>query len=388
MLLGHAVGERYSGAVTKLHEVVAVLDRLYDPSWAESWDAVGTVAGDPDADVQSVLFAVDPVQAVADEAVRLGVDLVVTHHPLYLKPTNSVAANTAKGRVVHTLIGNGVGLHTCHTNADVPPLGVSEAMADALGLVDVLPLEDDPDPGPDKWVVFVPAESADAVAAAMHDAGAGRMGDYDRAQFQSSGIGSFRPLDGAQPAIGEVGAVETVDEIRIELVATRAEREQVRGALLQAHPYEEVAYDIIETAGRSSGRGTGRVGRLPESMRLGDFAESVRVALPAHSGATRIAGDLQAEVRTVALCGGAGDFLLGRADASGADVYVTSDLRHHPVSEHREETGACAVIDVPHWAAEWTWLPVAAHALEEHLSGTVKTHVSTIVTDPWTATLS
>jgi len=374
--------------VTKLREVVAVLDRLYDPSWADDWDAVGTVAGDPDARVESVLFAVDPVQAVADEAVRLGVDLLVTHHPLYLKPTHSVAATNAKGRVVHTLIGGGIGLHTCHTNADVPPLGVSEAMARALGLIDVRPLEEDLDPGPDKWVVFTPAESSDAVAAAMHDAGAGRMGDYDRAQFQSSGTGSFRPLDGADPTIGDVGVLESVDEIRIEMVAARGDRERVRRSLLRAHPYEEVAYDVIETARRPSGRGSGRIGRLPEPMTLGAFSEQVRAALPAHAGATRIAGDLDVEVSHVALCGGAGDFLLAQADRAGADVYVTSDLRHHPVSEHREEPGACAVIDVPHWAAEWTWLPVAASALVDRLNGTVKTHVSTIVTDPWTATLS
>jgi putative NIF3 family GTP cyclohydrolase 1 type 2 len=119
-------------------------------------------------------------------------------------------------------------------------------------------------------------------------------------------------------------------------------------------------------------------------MSLAAFAEHVAESLPAHASATRVAGDLDAVVRTVALCGGSGDFLLGAADAAGADVYVTSDLRHHPVSEHRERPGACAVVDVPHWAAEWTWLPVAARALAERCDDTVETRVSTTVTDPWT----
>ncbi|RLV56003.1 Nif3-like dinuclear metal center hexameric protein [Aeromicrobium phragmitis] len=374
--------------MTTLRDVVAVLDELYDPRWADGWDAVGTVAGDPDAGVHTILFAVDPVQAVADEAVRVGADLVVTHHPLYLKGTTSVAATTPKGRVVHTLVSNGIALHTCHTNADAPPLGVSEAMAQVLGLRDIRPLEEDLDRGLDKWAVFVPVPDADAVAAAMHDAGAGRLGDYDRAQFQSRGTGSFRPLEGAHPTIGDIGDVEHVDEVKVEMVAPVQLRERVRCALLAAHPYEEVAYDLIETAARPSGRGSGRIGVLEAPMTLGDFAQHVKDVLPEHHGATRVAGDLDREVRTVALCGGSGDFLLGRADAMGADVYVTSDLRHHPVSEHRERPGACAVVDVPHWAAEWTWLPVAAREVTARLGGTVKAHVSTIVTDPWTTTLS
>ena len=185
-----------------LREVVAVLDGLYDPRWADDWDAVGTVTGDPDANVSKVLFAVDPVQAVVDEAIAWGADLVVVHHPLYLKGVTSVAATSPKGRVIHDLIKNGIALHTCHTNADSPPLGVSESMALAIGLTDVRPLAADPVEPIDKWVVFVPTADADKVAAAMHGAGAGRIGDYDSAQFQSTGVGSFRPLDGANPAVG------------------------------------------------------------------------------------------------------------------------------------------------------------------------------------------
>jgi putative NIF3 family GTP cyclohydrolase 1 type 2 len=202
--------------------------------------------------------------------------------------------------------------------------------------------------------------------------------------FTSSGTGSFRPLVGASPAVGRVGEVEHVAETRVEMVADPALRETVRAALLDAHPYEEVAYDVLVTADRASGRGSGRIGVLPEPMPLGDFAQHVTDRLPAHHSATRVAGDLGATVGTVALCGGSGDFLLGLADASGADVYVTSDLRHHPLSEHRERPGACAVIDVPHWAAEWTWLPVAAREVEDRCGDTVETRVSTIVTDPWT----
>lgn len=371
-----------------LRDVVAVLDTLYPPHWADDWDAVGTVAGDPNDAVESILFAVDPVLDVVDEAIAGKFDLIVTHHPLLLKGVHSVAATTTKGRVVHRLISHGIALHTCHTNADSPQFGVSESLALALGLSEIRPLDSDSDPGPDKWIVFVPAADADRVARSMHDAGAGHLGDYDRAQFQSSGTGSFRPLEGASPAIGSVGDVEFVPEIRIEMVGSADAREKIRAALLQTHPYEEVAYDVLRTEPTPTVRGSGRIGRLAEPIALGEFADRVRAALPRHHGATRIAGDLTRPVQAVGLCGGSGDFLLPAAQRAGADVYVTSDLRHHPVSEHFEQPDACPVIDVPHWAAEWTWLPVVAAQIDERLSGTVKTHVSTLVTDPWSATLS
>lgn len=366
-----------------LRDVVAILDELYDPRRAHSWDAVGTVVGDPDADINRVLFAVDPVQAVADQAVAMEADLVVTHHPLWLKGVTSFAATTPKGRVAHTLVRHGIALQTCHTNADSPALGVSESMALALGVRDLKPLEADPAPALDSWVVYVPRAQADAVAAAMHGAGAGAIGDYDSAAFTSDGTGQFRPLDGAQPAIGTVGAVEQVDESRIEMVAERAIRERVRHAMIAAHPYEEVAHQVVEIAERPDERGSGRIGTLPTPLSLRDFADVVSRALPDHHSAHRIAGDLGRTVRRVAVCGGSGDFLLSEASNQGADVYVTSDLRHHPVSEHLE-AGGCPVIDVPHWAAEWTWLPVAAEALRERLPG-LQVDVSELITDPWSS---
>jgi putative NIF3 family GTP cyclohydrolase 1 type 2 len=314
--------------------------------------------------------------------------LVVTHHPLWLRGVTSIAASHPKGRVAHTLIRNGIALHTCHTNADSPAKGVSESLALALGLSDIVALRPDPVEPYDKWVVFVPLDAADAVADAMHDAGAGVIGNYDRALFVSTGTGSFRARDGAHPAFGAVGELERIGEARLEMVAHRSLRDAIRVAMLAAHPYEEVAHDILESHSATTDRGSGRIGRLAEPMSLAAFAEQVRDRLPAHGGATRVAGDLDATVEIVALCGGSGDFLIGDAQSRGADVYVTSDLRHHRVSEHFERPGACAVIDVPHWAAEWTWLPVAAAELGALWGDTVTTHISTLVTDPWSMSLA
>ena len=366
-----------------LADVVALLDEWYPPATADSWDAVGLVAGEPDAEVRRVLFAVDPVLPVAVEAVEWGADLLVVHHPLFLKGVHGFAATTPKGRTLTMLTKAGCALLTAHTNADQAVDGVSQAMADALGLTDQRPLVPAPVAGLDKLTTYVPRADAEALRAALADAGAGRLGDYDHASFSSAGEGRFRPLEGAAPTIGAVGALEVVDETRIEVVLPRTRRAAVVAALLAAHPYEEPAYDVVELAPVTPARtGTGRIGSVAPTT-LGQFAATVASALPATAHGVRVAGDPERPVRRVALCGGAGDFLLDRVARTDADVYVTSDLRHHPAGEFREQDGP-ALVDVAHWAAEWTWLPVVAAKLAEALGDTVETRVSTTVTDPWT----
>ncbi|MCW2711445.1 MAG: Nif3-like dinuclear metal center hexameric protein [Marmoricola sp.] len=367
-----------------LGQITALLDGWFPPRHADSWDAVGLVCGDPDADVRRILLAVDPVTAVVDEAMDLGAQLLVCHHPLLLKGVHGVAATDPKGRIVHRLVTAGCGLFTAHTNADSPAGGVSESLALALGLHDVRPLEPDAAAPMDKIVVFAPVAAAERLRTAMRDAGAGAIGDYDSASFTSTGQGRFRPLTGAQPAIGEVGHEEVVDEVRIETLVPRHLRAVVVAAMLATHPYEEPAYDVLELAALDEpDRGSGRIGRLGAPMTLADFARHVAGTLNETAHGVRVAGDPDQLVETVGLCGGAGDFLLDRARAAGVDVYLTSDLRHHPASELREH-GAPALVDVAHWAAESTWLPVLRRRLVDALGDTVEVRVSPTNTDPWT----
>jgi dinuclear metal center YbgI/SA1388 family protein len=267
-----------------LRDVTALLDGWYDPSWAESWDAVGLVCGDPGEPVGKVLLAVDPAPSVVAEALQWGADLVVCHHPLLLTAVHGVGAVTPKGRVVHDLVRGNVALFTAHTNADVPADGVNEALARAVGIVD-----------PE---VVLPEPS------------------------------------GAHPAT----------------------------------------------------RGHGRIGRLARPVPLREFADQVAAALPATAHGVRVAGDPDRLVGTVAVGSGSGDYLLDAVRDTDADVYVTSDLRHHRAGEFLEHGGP-ALVDVAHWAAEWTWLPVLERKLREAVrreGDTVETRVSGIVTDPWT----
>ena len=371
-------------AMPALMDVVDLLHGWYPPATADSWDAVGLVHGDPGAPVRKVMFAVDPVLPVAEEAAAWGADLLVVHHPLFLKAVHGFPATTPKGRTLAALAAAGCALLAAHTNADQAEGGVSEALAHAVGLTDLEPILPAPSGATDKLTTYVPVADADALRAALAAAGAGRIGDYDHASFSTPGQGRFRPLDGATPTIGTVGEVETVDEERVEVVLPRGRRAAVLRALLAAHPYEEPAFDVVELADAGlATTGTGRVGTLASATTLDDFAASVATALPATAQGVRVAGDPDRSVRRVAVCGGAGDFLLDHMARTDADVYLTSDLRHHPAAEFVEKDGP-ALVDVAHWAAEWTWLPVVEARLVAALGDTVETRVSTVRTDPWT----
>jgi dinuclear metal center YbgI/SA1388 family protein len=380
----------------RLRELIDLLEERYDPSWAEPWDKVGLVCGDPDDEVERVLFAVDPVAPVVDEAIERGVQALVVHHPLLLSPVSSVAATSPKGRVVHRLTRHGIALYTAHTNADVPKGGVNDAIARVLDLRDVSVLAPGHEGALDKLVVFVPLDAADAVRRAVVGAGAGHIGAYDSCTFSTAGEGRFRPLEGADPAIGAVGEIETVAEVRVESVLPRSARDAVVAALREAHPYEEPPFDLTEvvtppggfsTGGLPATRGHGRVGDLPEPLSLRRLAEVVAARFPATAHGVRVAGDPDREVRRVALGAGSGESFLEDAARANADAYLTSDLKHHRASEFLEGGAVPALVDVAHWAAEWTWLPVAAEHVREAASArgyTVETFVSTQVTDPWT----
>ena len=365
----------------RLAEVIDVLDDAYPPRLAQSWDSVGLVCGDPDDVLGSATVTVDATAAVVDEVPKGG--LLLAHHPLLLRGVDTVAASTAKGALVHRLIRSGRSLFTAHTNADSASPGVSDALAHAVGLTVEAVLEPLSAPADlDKWVIYVPGEHAEAVQAAVFEAGAGHIGDYSHCSWSVSGIGQFLPHDGASPTVGTIGTVERVAEDRFEVVAPARARSDVLAAMRAAHPYEEPAFDIFALVPPPGDAGLGRIGTLAQPEPLRSFVSRVSAALPRTSWGVRAAGDPDMPVSRVAVCGGAGDSLL--AAAAGADVqaYVTADLRHHPADEHRRASNV-ALIDVAHWASEFPWCEQAADILRSRFGAALPVRVCTIRTDPW-----
>lgn len=365
----------------RLADVIEVLDEAYPPRLAQSWDSVGLVCGDPDDPLDSVTVAVDATPAVVDAVPPAG--LLLAHHPLLLRGVDTVAASTPKGALVHRLIRTGRSLFTAHTNADSAAPGVSDALAEALGLRVEAVLEPHTAAADlDKWVIYVPRESAAAVQAAVFDAGAGHLGDYSHCSWSVCGIGQFLPHDGASPAIGTVGTVERVEEDRVEVIAPARLRGAVLAAMRAAHPYEEPAFDIVALTPPPGDAGLGRVGTLEQPEPLSAFVSRVGAALPQTSWGVRAAGDPDALVSRVAVCGGAGDSLLATAVRAGAQAYVTADLRHHPADEHLRASDV-ALVDVAHWASEFPWCEQAAGLLRSRFGASLPVRVCALRTDPW-----
>jgi dinuclear metal center YbgI/SA1388 family protein len=372
--------------VLRLADVLRVLNEWFDPAWAESWDAVGLVCGDPAEPVERILLAVDAVPATVGDAVHGGAQLLVTHHPLLLSGVHGVPADDPKGALVHRMIRAGVAHLVAHTNADVASPGVSDALGARLGLEAMRPLDAQVDAGADKLVVFVPSGDAERLVDALAAAGAGGIGDYERCAWTAEGTGTFRPLAGASPTLGRVGEIETVAEARVEMIVPPGRREAVVAALRAAHPYEEPAFDLLVQAPLPARRGTGRIGELAEPLTLRRFTEHAAAVLPATAWGVRAAGDPDRVVRTVAVCGGSGGSLAAAARRAGADVLLTADLKHHPVVEEVSERGAdgIALVDAAHWATEAPWLDEVAARLRERFGTSVEVTVSHRVTDPWT----
>lgn len=369
-----------------LGDVIAAVEEWYDPRWADGWDAVGLTCGDPGEPVERIVLAVDAVAATVAEAERLGAQLLLTHHPLLLTAVHTVAATDPKGALVHRMIRAGIAHYVAHTNADSANPGVSDALAERIGLTRFRPIEAQPATAPDKLVVFVPTDDTARLIDALAAAGAGNIGQYERCAWSTVGVGTFRPGPDADPVIGTRGAIETVAETRLEMVVPPGARDRVVRALREAHPYEEPAFDIYAQVAPSTARGAGRIGELPAPLTLREFAALTAMSLPATAWGVRAAGDPDRDVRRVAVCGGSGASLIDAARDAGADAFLTADLKHHRVLEAVTERGpeAMALVDAAHWATEAPWLDVLAARLRERLGTTVDVTVSAAVTDPWT----
>ncbi|HZZ96120.1 MAG TPA: Nif3-like dinuclear metal center hexameric protein [Jatrophihabitantaceae bacterium] len=370
----------------RLADILSVIDGWFDPSWAQSWDAVGLVCGDPAEPIDRILLAVDALPATVDDALALPAQLLITHHPLLLAGVHGVPADDPKGALVHRMIRGGLAHLVVHTNADVANPGVSDALGARLGLADLRPLEVQDGEPMDKLVVFVPLEHAERLIDALAASGAGAIGDYDRCAWTNEGSGTFRPLAGADPTIGRIGQIEVVPEARVEMVVPARRRSAAVAALRAAHPYEEPAFDLLRQSPLPSRRGTGRIGELPAPMTLRAFTAHAAARLPATTWGVRAAGDPDRDVRTIAVSGGAGGSLAGLARESGADVLLTADLKHHPTVEEVSERapGGIALVDAAHWATEAPWLDEVAVRMRNHFGTSVDVLVSQRVTDPWT----
>jgi len=331
----------------RLGEIITVLEDACPPGLAAEWDNVGLHVGDAGSEVKRIVVALDPDAQALERATGEGADLLVTHHPLFRQPPRRFTPTDPDAARVMAAVRGGLAVYSMHTNFDSITGGVSDALAERLGLEasrDALV----PEGAKKKIVVFVPPDSVDKVAGAMASAGAGRIGDYSECSFRVAGTGTFRAPAYAHPAQGKAGEFNEVQEVRLEMVLPSERADGVARALLSAHPYEEVAYDVYDVAGTRSEVGLGRIGRLKPPQALSDFAVycSDRLETPT----VKYAGPSDKRVSVVAVCGGSGGGLLEAARRAGADVLVTGDIRYHDAQKALQV--GLAVVDAGHDGTE------------------------------------
>ena len=343
-----------------VREIVTSLEKLAPPELAEKWDNVGLQVGRYDREVTGLLLALDLTKAVLEEARKSEANLIVTHHPLIFKPLNNLRFDRPGGEVWEEIINGGFIIYAMHTNFDRAADGLNQYLAELLKLEKVVPLEEE---GEDyfKLVVFVPEDHAEEVFTAITDAGAGWIGNYSHCTFRTAGVGTFLPREGTNPYLGEKGVLESVPEVRLETILPARNRKSVIKAMLAAHPYEEVAYDLYPLAQRNGRVGLGRVGQLAAPLRFEEFLTTVKQSFGAEQ--LRWGGHRADRVKKIALLGGNGRQYIHQAKLSGADVFLTSDLGYHDFLL-AEQIGL-TLIEVGHHTMEGCALPRIKQWLEQ-----------------------
>jgi dinuclear metal center YbgI/SA1388 family protein len=316
--------------------------------WDKSagWDPVGLQLGDPHGEALTVGVCHEVTEAVVSQVEEIGIDLLVTYHPLIFRPTTRLIAGRSPAGRAYRLIRRGTSLVVIHTNFDVAAGGVADALADALGLIGTTGF------GPTdaaellKVVTFVPTGAGDLVADAMAAAGGGTIGNYSNCSYRGEGVGTFLPGEGSTPAIGTSGALSRESEVRVEMTVAATKRDAVLRALVAAHPYEEPAFDVYPMAGNLGM--TGRVGAPPQPTDLGGLVDLVAEVLGKKG--LRTSGDRARPVGRIAVVPGSGSSFIAAAAATGADALVTGDVAHHRTVEAADR--GLAIVDPGHLVTE------------------------------------
>lgn len=330
----------------KLSNIIRHLERLAPPSLQEDYDNSGLIVGHPDMEIRGAIICLDSTEAVIDEAIQHGCNLVIAHHPIVFSGLKKFNGKNYVERTVMKAIKHDVAIYAIHTNLDNVAHGVNAEICNRLGLLDARVL--DVKKGQiKKLVTYCPQQDAEQVRNALFAAGAGHIGKYDECSFNTPGVGTFRPGEGADPTIGQIGVRHHENEIRIETIFAQYLEQQVLQALFEAHPYEEVAYELYHTDNQHQGIGSGMVGRLQQPMDTTAFLNLVKEQFGVKS--LRHTAILKPQVTTIAVCGGSGSFLLKSAIAAKADVFLTADYKYH---QFFDADGKIVIADMGHFESE------------------------------------
>jgi dinuclear metal center YbgI/SA1388 family protein len=362
-------------------DILACLDAAYPFAWAEAHDRVGLQVGDPGATVSAILVALEATRSVVAEAQAQKAQLLLTHHPLLYQAAADIREDRAQGKLLAGVVRANLSVASCHTNLDLAPGAMNDYLAQKLGLTDLEVLAQVRQDASLKLTVFVPVGYEEQVRAALMDDRVGVIGRYDHCSFAARGQGTFRPLAGAKPFRGEPQALSRAEESRLEVLVPESRVAPTLARLKAAHPYEEVACDLYPLANQGLPLGFGRVGNWSASLSWEEAVARVKQVF-AVTG-VKVWGRPPAAVSRVAVCGGSGGDLIGPAQARGAQLYVTGEVRHHQAVPGPEKD--FAIIEVGHFVSEVAFMPAwaeqVAHLLQQRQLN-VQVRVATSETAP------
>lgn len=359
----------------KIGEITSYLESFAPISSSESYDNCGLIVGNKSTEITSVLVSLDCTEAIIEEAIQKKCNLVIAHHPIVFKGLKSFTGSNYVERTVIKAIKNDVAIYAIHTNLDNYRWGVNYEIGQRLGLNKLKVLQPKKNVL-SKLTVFVPKTHFEEVQNTLFEAGAGYIGDYSECSFSSSGIGTFKPNENSNPFIGEAQKHQKVEEIRLEAIVSNHKMGNVISKMLSAHPYEEVAYDVIALQNQNKFEGSGMIGELEEPEPIMDFLERVKDVFKC--GAVRYTNPTKEKVQKIAFCGGSGSFLLSQAKRLDADVYITADFKYH---EFFDADNQIVIADIGHYESEQYTSDLLKRILTEKFT-TFAVHLTELNTNP------
>ena len=341
----------------KIAEIISFLETIADPSLQESYDNTGLITGESNWECSGIIVSLDAIEEVVKEAIERKCNLIVAHHPIIFGGLKKINGKNYVEKTVIAAIKNDIAIYAIHTNLDNVIDGVSAKMAKMLGLQNVSILSQKENTLK-KLFTFVPIDKAGDVRNAIFNAGGGHIGNYSECSFNVEGTGTFKAGEKTDPYVGKKGEQHQEKEIKIEVIFPSFMQQKIVTAMKQAHPYEEVAYDIIELFNKHQNIGSGVIGELPVVLSENDFLQTLKETFKVP--VVRHTALLNKPVKKIAVCGGAGSFLITKALAASADAYITADIKYH---EFFDTNGRMLIADIGHYESEQFTIDLLAENL-------------------------
>jgi dinuclear metal center YbgI/SA1388 family protein len=361
--------------MAKIKEVAEYLESIAPKAWQESYDNCGLIVGNDNDTVSGILVSLDCTEDVVHEAIGKNYNLIVTHHPILFKPIKSLTGKNHVEKAIIMAIRHRISIYSLHTNLDNIKDGVNRKICEKIGLQNPRILSPRKN-ALSKLTTFVPEEDTQKVLDALYSAGAGNIGNYKNCSFRVSGTGTFMPNDLANPHIGEKNKLEEATENRVEVIFPYFLKGNILNALTKSHPYEEVAYYLHDLENTNDSVGSGMIGELAQSMKLEEFLSHLKSVFGLK--VVRYTVNVKGDVSSVAVCGGAGSFLLHDAIRQGADAFISSDFKYH---EFFDSEGRIAIVDMGHYESEYFTKELIHETLSKNFTN-IALEISEINTNP------